>query len=281
MPVPDFPTFFIIMPLIAAVLACLLYAAAAVLLGRRIQRGADAAAVSSRAPLGLALGGLLVHGYLVLATTVVDGGLRLGLFNAGSLVAWVVALLLVVAAFRMPVENLGIAIFPLTGLIALASAFAPEGGALISGGSRGLGLHIVSSILAYSLLTIAAFQAVLLAVQDRQLHNRQPGGIIRALPPLQTMERLLFRMIAVGFVLLSISLLSGLFFLEDLFAQHLIHKTVLSIAAWGVFGVLLWGRWKLGWRGRLAIRWTLAGFATLMLAYFGSKFVLELVLQRV
>ena len=95
------------------------------------------------------------------------------------------------------------------------------------------------------------------------------------------MERLLFRMIAVGFVLLSVSLLSGLFFLEDLFAQHLIHKTVLSIAAWGVFGVLLWGRWKLGWRGRLAIRWTLAGFATLMLAYFGSKFVLELVLQRV
>ncbi len=281
MPSPDFPVFFTIMLLIAAAVACLLYAAAAALLGRRMQRGAEAVDVSSRAPLGLALGGLLVHGYLVLATTAVDGGLRLGLFNAGSLVAWAVALLLVVAAFRMPVENLGIAIFPIAGLLALASAIAPEGGALLSGSSRGLELHIVSSILAYSLLTIAAFQAVLLAVQDRQLHNRQPGGIIRALPPLQTMERLLFRMIAVGFVLLSLSLLSGLVFLEDLFAQHLIHKTVLSIAAWGVFGVLLWGRWKLGWRGRLAIRWTLAGFATLMLAYFGSKFVLELVLQRV
>ena len=95
------------------------------------------------------------------------------------------------------------------------------------------------------------------------------------------MERLLFRMIAVGFILLSVSLLSGLVFLEDIFAQHLIHKTVLSIAAWGVFALLLWGRWRLGWRGRIAIRWTLAGFAVLMLAYFGSKFVLELVLQRV
>ena len=269
------------MPLIAAAVACLFYAVAAVLLGRRMQRGAEAATVSSRAALAFALAGVLLHGYLVLATTMVDGGLRLGLFNAGSLAAWAVALLLVVAAWRMPVENLGIAIFPIAGLFALAGALAPGGGTVISGSSRGLDLHIVSSILAYSLLTIAAFQAVLLAVQDRHLHNRQPGGIIRALPPLQTMERLLFRMIAVGFVLLSISLLSGLVFLEDLFAQHLIHKTVLSIAAWGVFGVLLWGRWKLGWRGRLAIRWTLAGFATLMLAYFGSKFVLELVLQRV
>ncbi len=269
------------MPLIAAAVACLFYAVAAVLLGRHMLRGAEATTVSSRASLALALAGVLLHGYLVLATTMVDGGLRLGLFNAGSLAAWAVALLLVVAAWRMPVENLGIAIFPIAGLFALASALAPGGGTVISGSSRGLDLHIVSSILAYSLLTIAAFQAVLLAVQDRHLHNRQPGGIIRALPPLQTMERLLFRMIAVGFVLLSISLLSGLVFLEDLFAQHLIHKTVLSIAAWGVFGVLLWGRWKLGWRGRVAIRWTLAGFATLMLAYFGSKFVLELVLQRV
>jgi ABC-type uncharacterized transport system permease subunit len=264
-----------------AVVACLLYTAAAVLLGRRLLRGADAAAQSRYLPLALAAAGLLVHGYLVVTTTVDDEGLRLGLFNAGSLVAWMVAMLLAVAAWRMPVENLGIAIFPVAGLFALASALAPASGTVISGDTRGLDLHILSSILAYSLLTIAAFQAVLLAVQDRHLHNRQPGGIIRALPPLQTMERLLFRMIAVGFILLSVSLLSGLVFLDDIFAQHLIHKTVLSIAAWGVFALLLWGRWRLGWRGRIAIRWTLAGFAVLMLAYFGSKFVLELVLQRV
>ena len=94
------------------------------------------------------------------------------------------------------------------------------------------------------------------------------------------MESLLFQMIAIGFAILSLALLSGVLFLEDIFAQHLVHKTVLSLAAWLVFAVLLWGRFRFGWRGRTAIRWTLGGFAVLLLAYFGSKFVLELVLMR-
>jgi ABC-type uncharacterized transport system permease subunit len=206
------------MTLTAAAVTCLLYVAAAAMLARRLLRGADAATLSRRLPLALVAGALLVHGYLLMATLVVDGGLRLGLFNASSLVAWAVALLLALAASRMPVENLGIAIFPVAALFALLGAAMPAGGPLISGSTRGLDLHILSSVLAYSLLTIAVFQAVLLAFQDRHLHNRQPGGIIRALPPLQTMESLLFQMIGVGFVLLSISLLTGLVFLEDIFA---------------------------------------------------------------
>ena len=120
----------------------------------------------------------------------------------------------------------------------------------------------------------------MLAIQEHHLRNRQPGGYIRALPPLQVMERLLFQMIGTGFALLSAALLTGFFFLEDIFAQQLVHKTVLSIAAWVIFGVLLWGRWKFGWRGRTAIRWTLSGFIFLLLAYFGSKAVLELILTR-
>jgi len=139
-------------------------------------------------------------------------------------------------------------------------------------------LLIVLSIMAYSLFAIAAVQAILLAIQDHQLRNRRPGGIIRALPPLQTMEDLLMQLILAGFILLTLALLSGFFFLEDIFAQHLVHKTVLSIAAWLVFATLLWGRWKFGWRGRTAIRWTLGGYIALMLAYFGSKLVLELLL---
>jgi ABC-type uncharacterized transport system permease subunit len=123
--------------------------------------------------------------------------------------------------------------------------------------------------------------AILLAVQDSHIRNKHPGGFIRALPPLQTMENLLFQMLTAGFILLSLSLFSGILFLEDLFAQHLAHKTVFSIIAWLVFGTLLWGRWRFGWRGRTAIRWTLSGFFFLMLAYFGSKLVLEIVLQRV
>ena len=79
---------------------------------------------------------------------------------------------------------------------------------------------------------------------------------------------------------LTISLLSGLFYLEDILAQHLVHKTILSFGAWLLFGILLWGRFQFGWRGRTAIRWTISGFVFLMLAYFGSKFVIELVIQR-
>ena len=94
------------------------------------------------------------------------------------------------------------------------------------------------------------------------------------------MEQLLFQLIGTGFVLLSAGLLTGIVFLEDVFAQHLVHKTVLSIAAWSIFGILLWGRWRFGWRGRKAIRWTLSGFGVLILAYFGSKLVLELILDR-
>ncbi len=135
-------------------------------------------------------------------------------------------------------------------------------------------------MLAYSLLSIAAIQSIVLALQDRRLRHKHPGGLTGALPPLQVMESLLFQMIGLGFIFLSLSLLSGIVYLEDIFAQHLVHKTVLSIVAWAVFGVLLWGRWHSGWRGRTAIRWTLGGFVLLLLAYFGSKLVLELILGR-
>jgi ABC-type uncharacterized transport system permease subunit len=139
-------------------------------------------------------------------------------------------------------------------------------------------MHILISVISYSLLTLAALQAILLAIQNQQLRNRHPGGFVRAMPPLETMECLLFRLIGIGFLLLSISLLSAVPYTQNLVEQHLIHKTVLSITAWVVFAILLWGRWRFGWRGRTAIRWTLGGFAVLMLAYFGSKLVLELII---
>jgi ABC-type uncharacterized transport system permease subunit len=112
------------------------------------------------------------------------------------------------------------------------------------------------------------------------LHRRHPGGFIRSLPPLQTMESLLFEMIGAGFLLLTVALISGFAFLEDMFEQRLVHKTVLSIIAWFVFGTLLWGRFRFGWRGQTAITWTLSGFVILMLAYFGSKAVIELILRN-
>lgn len=184
------------------------------------------------------------------------------------------------SALTKPVENLGILLLPLAALAIILALRFPSIKLMQESELLGLNLHVLLSLLAYSLLLLAAVQAVLLSIQERHLHNRRPGGFVRLLPPLQTMESLLFEMIGAGFFLLGLALISGFVFLEDMLAQHLLHKTVLSIISWLVFAALLWGRFRFGWRGRTAIKWTLSGFGLLMLAYFGSKAVLELILHR-
>jgi len=206
-------------------------------------------------------------------------GLHLDFFNASSLIAAAVILLILLALYRMPVENLLLLLFPLGCLTVLFAQFAPSGTAPAIAEEPGILAHILLSILAYGMLTIAVFQSLLLLMQDHHLKHKHPSGLIRNFPPLQTMESLLFGFLWAGWLLLSASLLSGWIFLDDLFAQHLVHKTLLSVIAWVVFGLLLWGRHQLGWRGYKAIRWTLAGFCLLMLAYFGSKLVREFILH--
>ena len=228
----------------------------------------------------LGLTATILHAFELQGSLFTAQGLNLGFFNAFSLFSWLIALLVLVVALNKPIENLGIMVFPMAGLSIALEMLFPSQHLLLEKALPGLQAHILISVLAYSLLSIAAVQAILLWVQDRQLRSKRPGGFIRALPPLQTMETLLFQMIGAGFILQSLSLISGMIFLENMFTQHLAHKTVLSIIAWGVFAVLLWGRWHFGWRGRTAIRWTLSGAVALMLAYFGSKLVLELVLHR-
>lgn len=228
----------------------------------------------------LGFGGVAIHAIVLYPHLVTGNGLNLGFFNAASLVALMMVTLLLIVAIKQPVENLGIPVLPIAAATVALASWNPGHHAFITAGTWQLDLHILFSVLAYSLFALAAVQAVLLAIQEKHLRNRHPGGYIRALPPLQIMENLLFQMIGTGFVLLSAALLTGILFLEDIFAQHLVHKTVLSITAWIIFGILLWGRWKFGWRGRKAIRWTLSGFVFLLLAYFGSKLVLELILGR-
>jgi len=149
--------------------------------------------------------------------------------------------------------------------------------------------HIAIAMLAYSTLTIAAFHAVLMALQESRLHTRQGapatgllGSAIDRLPALLTMEKLLFRLIAFGFLLLTLTVLSGVFFSEELFGKAFKwdHKTLFTLLSWGLFGVLLAGRRWRGWRGKTALSFTLTGFATLLLAYVGSRFVFEVVLHR-
>ena len=240
-------------------------------------RGGDTA---RRGMLAATAAGATLHAFSLGRIMLTPQGIDLSLFSAAALVSLMIVLLFLVAAFGKPLDRLGLAVLPLAALtLILRLAFAGEVHPL-SHLPLGMQLHILVSILAFSLLNVAAFQAVLLAWQDWQLRHKHPGRFVRSLPPLQAMETLLFQLIGAGFVLLSASLVTGLLFVEDLFAQHLVHKTVLSIASWGVFGLLLWGRWRYGWRGKTAIRWTLGGFAVLLLAYFGSKLVLEIILRR-
>lgn len=245
------------------------------LLGKDILAG-----IQKKQILLLAIAALILHTVVLYQSLFTPAGLDIGFYNVLSLVAWLVALLLTLAALTMQIECLGVVVYPFAALMLLVSQLPAQHHLLGYGMPPGIHFHILISILAYSVLSIAAVQAMLLYIQEVQLHNKHPGGFIRELPPLQTMETLLFRMISIGFIVLGISLLSGVVYLEDMFAQHLVHKTILSIIAWGVFGILLWGRWQFGWRGRIAIRWTISGFILLMLAYFGSKFVIELILDR-
>ncbi len=260
-------------------LAIILYLIAAGLLSARLTQLVNARFIKGLA-IALGLGAVALHGWVLSANVLVPEGLNLGFFNALSLVAGLMALLLLAASILKPLESLGIGLLPLAALTLLLENVFPGRHIILQEGMRGMDLHILISILAASVLSVAAVQAVLFAIQDAHLRGKHPGGFIRALPPLQHMEALLFQMIALGFVLLSLALLTGALYIEDIFSQHLAHKTLLSILAWVVFGVLLWGRRQYGWRGRTAIRWTLSGFFVLMLAYFGSKLVLELVLGR-
>ncbi|MGQ0622320.1 MAG: cytochrome C assembly family protein [Panacagrimonas sp.] len=254
---------------IASLLALLLYAVGGWASWHR------PAQISRVAPLAIAL-----HLLALAFGLVHEGSLRIGIVEAASLFFWQSALLLWLFALREPVAIIGSAIYPLAGVFALLGSLAPSPVSDLKISDWQVSLHVMLSLLSAGLLTLAAVQSLALAAQDRLLHRHRLAPVGGRLPPLQTTERVLFQLIAVGFVLLSLTLLSGLWFVHDWMAQHLAHKTVLSITAWLIFGILLWGRWQFGWRGRTAIRWALAGYTTLVLAYFGSRVVLEQILGK-
>lgn len=223
----------------------------------------------------------LFHGLYLTNRMWNEAGINFSLLETAALIILIIVTIILAIALSKPVEKLGVLIFPLAAIVLAMSLLLPQKEQHLSNMNLGMQLHILSSILAFSLLNIAAVQAILLAVQDNQLRHHKSNRFIRSLPPLQTMETLLFQMIGTGLILLTLSLGSGLLFVDDLLEQHLAHKTVLSVIAWCVYCVLLWGRLYHGWRGQTAIRWTLGGFVSLMLAYFGSRMVLEVILQRV
>jgi ABC-type uncharacterized transport system permease subunit len=259
---------------VLALIAIALYLAAAGGLARPLLSGGKPL---NRLALGLAGAAVLVHAGILLGMH--RGALDLHFFAALSLVAFVVSALTLLVNASRPVAALGVIVFPLTAaLVAVDSFLAPP--TLPQPMDWQIKLHVTVALIAFGVLSIAAALAILLAIQERALRHRQFGHWLRALPPLTLTETLLFRLISAGFVLLTLTLLTGVLFVDDLFGQHLAHKTVLSIVAWLMFGVLLYGRWRHGWRGARAVNLTLIGMAALVLAFFASKAVLELVLHR-
>lgn len=217
---------------------------------------------------------LVAHGADIFFTMKSAGGWDLRLFATLEVATWLMALIAFILGSKLPKAHPGMIIYPVVALsLILKTSLPSEQGSTLA--NPALEWHILLSLAAYSLFTLAALQAIVLAVQDKQLRQRHLAGLIRKLPPLQSMELGLFQLITAGFIFLTIGLFTGLLFIEDIFAQHLIHKTVLSLIAWCVFATLLWGRKQHGWRGKTATKWTLIGFSFLALAYFGSKFVLE------
>lgn len=269
---------------ISATLAAAFYLTAMILLIiRLVRRTASPLATDRMRGLSLSLGlaGTLLHGFSLARLLVRPDGLDLGMLNIVSLVGWVVTAVILLFALRQRVLNLAIPLLPLGAACALLALLPPDGvPALIEHPSAVLVSHILLSVGSYSLLSLAAVLALILGFQEHRLRGRHPGGLLRILPPLEITERLMFQLIGLGFAGLTLALFSGFVFVDNLFAQHLVHKTVLSCSAWVLFGILLWGRLRFGWRGRVAIRWTLSAFVLLGLAYFGSRFVLEFLLDQ-
>ena len=226
----------------------------------------------------LTLLGFVAHGIQLSALLLAEQGLVLSLFNSASLIAFSIIGFVLLCLTRISVHILLLPLLSLGAITVLSAQFLPQGNMQPINEAPGILAHILFSILAYGMITIAVFQSIILLIQDQQLRKRPVSTLIKNFPPLQSMESLLFGFLWAGWLLLTLSLVTGWLFLDNLFAQHLAHKTLLSCIAWLVFGTLLWGRHQLGWRGHKAIRWTIIGFLLLMLAYFGSKLVREFIL---
>ena len=222
---------------------------------------------------------IAVHGIGAYSVIVKPEGLALGFFKISSLIAWCINLIVLISGLRKPLDNLWLFLLPIS-IIAVTISLLGHS-PFWQQITLGVSTHILFSILAYSLFTIAFLQAMLLTWQNYQLKNHlTTARVILFMPPLETMETLLFEIIWVGQIFLTIGIVIGIIYIDDIFAQHLAHKTVLSLLAWLVFAGLLWGKYWIGWRGNTSIRWIVTGFFLLMLAFYGSKLVLEILLQR-
>lgn len=224
--------------------------------------------------------GLLAHTVAIVANVSVDGMLQMSLLNSVSICVWMAIAVILFSTLTKPLQNLFTMIMPGAAVILSIGLFMPQLSAP-KDYSVGMLVHIFVSLLAYSVIVITTVQAILVHLQTNDLHNhRFNNKFTKFLPPLQSMEKLMFEWLIIGFALLTLAIGSGAVFVENLLAQDIVHKTLLTVVAWGFFGLLIFGHIHMGWRGLRASKLIYIGFGFLLTAFIGSKFVLEYVLLR-
>ena len=265
--------------------AWLLVSATALRTSRLAPAGApaDAARPDPRLEIVMVPVALVLHAALLYRSVLTPDGLDLNVTNAISMLVWLTVLIYWLAslAFEGLSGMLGMTA-PVAFVAVSLAAVMPIHHIVNYGGDAFFVLHFGVAMLAYSLFIVATVHALVMLAEEKWLHRGVLPPFLRTLPPLLVMEALLFRILLAAFVLLTLTVVSGVFFSEQLFHKpfELNHKTVFAIISWFIFAGLLAGHYLRGWRGRTAVYWTLAGFTALMLAYVGSKAVLELVLKR-
>lgn len=234
--------------------------------------------------------GWTMHGTVLWLEISSPIGIRLGFALMLSSALWISVLAYWLENWKLPLDGLRFLVLPSAALLVLLPLFFPGQLISITGKSIWFPWHIAIALLAYSTLTIAAFHAVLMALQETHLRgkvsrlsgNKLISTTLERLPAVLLMERILFRFVFIGFLFLSLTMISGVIFSEAIFGTPFKwdHKTFFTLLSWLLFGVLLAGRKWRGWRGKTALRLTLSGFTTLFLAYVGSRFVFEVILHR-
>lgn len=277
-------------PILLHALTAILYAALAAHLWNTRWRAHTSSALTQTERLAI-LAPLLLHSFLLWSSLFAAPELRFGFGQALSATLWLTVTLYWVQSLFLRLEGMQPLVLGLAAICAPLPALFPGLPSPPYTNAIEFRLHLALAMLAYGLFTIAALHALLMTLVERRLHGGAAGakadhgalaGPFSSLPPLLTLETLLFRVIGVGFVLLTLTLATGAIFSETVFGQALRfnHKTVFAVVSWLIFAALLTGRALHGWRGRVALRWTLAGFISLLLAYVGSRFVLEVILQK-
>lgn len=269
--------------------AALAYAVLSVSLWRRLA-GAGSIEQTGRIARLFLLGALFLQGVALYQSMLGGEYLFVGWALALSAAVWLGLVIFWLESLLVRIDGLQLLLLPAATLTSALAALFPQGIDVPHAHNPWLRAHLIIALAAYGLITVAALHAVLMALLDRHLHRPldQPaarsivGKVLDVQPPLLMQERLLFRIIGIGFVVLTLTVCTGSVASLMLTGKILPfdHKTVFTLLSWLTFGVLLLGRHFKGWRGRVALRWTLTGFAFLILAYTGSRFVLEVILHR-